>query len=179
MIGGYNDNVLHYKELPFHSVNDYNIETEYLSVKQRILNSLDNEEFNTYLKENKFDQLFNPFDQISCQCFEEDEFIGKNRNGDEFLNIFSMNIRSLPKHGGELFNFLGILKTKFDIIILTEIGARNLTLVENLLPNYDFYFVKPCGNNYGGVGIYMSKSLLNVAVLNDIDIVKTCDCKKL
>ena len=35
----------------------------------------------------------------------------KNRNGDDFLNIFSLNIRSLPKNGGELLNFLGSLKT--------------------------------------------------------------------
>ena len=40
-----------------------------------------------------------------------------------------MNIRSLPKHAGELIVFLKLLQTNFDMIVLTEIGARNVSTV--------------------------------------------------
>ena len=49
-----------------------------------------------------------------------------------------MNIRSFPEHGGDLLVFLQSLKTKFDVIVLTEIGAGNIGMLEHLLPNYDF-----------------------------------------
>ena len=74
-----------------------------------------------------------------CQYFDEDEFIKKNRKSDECLNIFALNIRSLPKHGGELLYFLKDLNTKFDVIVLTEIGSKNISVVEKLLPDYNFH----------------------------------------
>ena len=101
-----------------------------------------------------------------------------NRNGDGFLNIFSMNIRSLPKHGGELVNFISSMETKFEVIILTEIGARNLSVVLNLFPAYTFHNVRPQNNNYGGVGIYTHNSLLNVVMMEDLVFTKSCDCSK-
>ena len=131
---------------------NYDIECEYTSTKKKLLYIMDNDEFQTYLNENEFEQLFNPFDSVKCQYYDENEFISANRNGDGFFNIFSMNIRSLPKHGGELVNFINSMETKFDVIILTEIGARNLSVVLNLFPNYTFHYVRPHKNNYGGVG---------------------------
>ena len=56
-------------------------------------------------------------------------------DNEQHLNIFSMNIRGLPKHGGELLVFLQSLETKFDVIVLTEIGDHNIGTVEHLLPN--------------------------------------------
>ena len=53
-----------------------------------------------------------------------------------------MNIRSLPKHGGELVFFFNLMTTKFDVV-LTEFGGKNITLVENLLPGYKFYYIIP------------------------------------
>ena len=119
---------------------------------------MNNDKFQTIVKENKYKELFNPNQNFSCQYYTEDEFIIKNRNGDDFLNIFSLNIRSLPKNGGELLNFLGSLKTEFHVIILTEIGSRNLTVVEKILPNYTFFHKIPQKNYWGGVGIYVHNS---------------------
>ena len=65
-----------------------------------------------------------------------------------------MNIRSLPEHGCELVNLITNMETKFDVIILTEIGARNLSVVLNLFLNYTFHYMRPHDNYYGGVGIY-------------------------
>ena len=126
-----------------------------------------------YLRENEFEQLFDPFDSVKCQYYDENEFISTNRNGDGFFNIISMNIRSLPKHGGE--HFISSMETKFGVIILTEIGARNSSVVLNVFPNYTFHYVRPHNNNYGGVGIYTHNSLLNVVMMDDL---MTCDCSK-
>ena len=125
---------------------------------------MNNDKFQTIVKGNKYEELYNPNQNFSCQYYTEDEFIIKNRNGDDFLNICSLNIRSVHKHGGELLNFLGSLKTDFHVIILTVIGSRNLTVVENMLPNYTFFHKIP--------------SLSNIGILDETDIVLDCDCVK-
>ena len=63
---------------------------------------MDNDEFEAYLKENKFEQLFNPFDSITCQYYDENEFISANRNG-EFLHAKPW----IP--GGELSIFTAVI----------------------------------------------------------------------
>ena len=89
-----------------------------------------------------------------------------------------MYIRSLPKHGGELSVFLQSLETKFDVILLTEVGARNIGTVEHLLPNYDFYYTLPRENFYGGVGMYVSKSIGSIQTIDDLNFTQTCQCSK-
>ena len=69
------------------------------------------------------------------------------------------------------------METKFDVIILTEIGARNLSVVINLFQNYNFHYLRPHNNNYGGVGIYTHDSLLNV-LRDDVMLTKSCNCSK-
>ena len=39
------------------------------------------------------------------------------------------------------------METKFDVIILTELGARHLSVVLNLFPNYNFHYARPHNNN--------------------------------
>ena len=70
------------------------------------------------------------------------------------------------------------METKFDVIILTEIGARNLSVVLNIFPNYSFHYVRPHDNNYGGVGIYTHDSLLNVVLRDDVMLTKSYNCSK-
>ena len=57
-------------------------------------------------------------------------------------------------HKYPLVNFIGSMETKFDVIILTEIGARSLSAVLNIFPNYTFHYVRPHNDKYAGVGIY-------------------------
>ena len=123
-----------------------------------------------------YEEIFNATESISCQYHVEEQFISKNRNGNEFLNIFTLNIRSLPKHGDGLYVYLESLNTNFDIIILTEIGARNLSVVQKLLPNFTFVYSPPVDSNWGGVGIYLSKSLTNICPLDGVKIKRKCDC---
>ena len=58
------------------------------------------------IKENEFYSLCNPYESLSCSYFDEDGFKYKMYDNEQHLNIFSMNIRSLPKHGDELLFFL-------------------------------------------------------------------------
>ena len=51
--------------------------------------------------------------------------------------------------------FLEALEIHFHVIVLSEIGARNIGTVEHLLSNYDFYYVLPQENNFWEVGIYV------------------------
>ena len=88
-----------------------------------------------------------------------------------------MNIRSLPKHGGELVCLMNVLKTKFDIIVFTAIGTRNKGLVKHLFENYEFHYVLALDNLYGGVGIYFNKDIQNLEIL-DTSIEKSCHCIK-
>ena len=133
---------------------------------------MDNDEFHAFSKETKFEQLFNPFDSFICQYFDENEFISANRDEDGFLNSFSVNRRSLPKHDGEIVNFMSSMETKFNIIILSEIGARNLSVVLNRFTTYTFHYVRPQNNNYAGVGSYAYNSLLNVSMMDDLVLTK-------
>ena len=104
---------------------------------------MNNDRFQTIVKENKYEELFNPNQNISWQYYTEDQYIIKNRNGDDFLNIFSLNIRSLPKNGGELLKFQGSLKTDFHVIILMEIGSWLLTVVEKYFQTILFFIKFP------------------------------------
>ena len=72
-----------------------------------------------------------------------------------------VNIRSLPKHGGELF-FFERLKHKFNIIILTENVSKNISCWE-IVTCYNFQYESPEKNKCGGVGIYNC-----VVVMNDV-----------
>ena len=75
-------------------------------------------------------------------------------------------------------SYLGTLKTEFHVIMLTEIGSRNFTVVEKIFPNYTFFQKIPQRNYWGGVGIYIHNSLSNVGLLDEINIVLGCDCMK-
>ena len=53
-----------------------------------------------------------------CNYLNEDAFAQLQRETLSHLNIFSMDIRSLPKHGGELLVFFKLPELDFDIVVL-------------------------------------------------------------
>ena len=73
---------------------------------------------------------------------------------------------------------LSVLETRFDVIILTEIGAHNITTVQNIMNEYNFYYVIPENNFYGGVGIYVHNSIVDVCVMDELKIGKSCHCPR-
>ena len=76
-------------------------------------------------------------------------FIRKINKCNQILNIISFDIRSLPRHSGKLLVFLEALETHFHVLVLSEIGVRNIGTVEHFLSNYDFYGVLPKDNILG------------------------------
>ena len=89
-----------------------------------------------------------------------------------------MNIRRLRKHYGELLCMLSVLETRFDVIIQTEIRARNITTLHNIMNKCTFCHVIPENNFYGGVGIYVHNSIVDICVMDELKIGKSCHCHR-
>ena len=104
---------------------------------------LDNKQFEMFLKENQYEQIFNPTCVTPCQYFDEDEFINKNKMGENFLNVFSLKIRSLPKHGANFYTFWKVLKLNLKLSFWLKKELRISQCVENLIPDYNFNYVLP------------------------------------
>ena len=162
-------------ELPFYTICDDELEIELTTCKQRIMNLLCDEGLEEFIDQNSIYDLSDQWKP--CRYGDEDTFWDWTREcGTGTLKIFSMNIRSLPKHKGELVAYISNLPL-FDILVLTEIGARNIDLTANLLTGYDFLYVLPDKNTHGGVGIYWRDRLTNLAV-SEMNFAKTCDCPR-
>ena len=169
------DNLLNI--LPFHNMTDYEIEENCDSVGRRIIKLMEDKGLANFIKNNRLSQsLF--YEEKSCEYLDIDAFNKKQFKTQNSLKILSLNIRSLPKHRGELLTMVSSIPTEIHIIVLTEIGARNLGIVQKLFPNYEFHYVIPKTNQYGGVGIYTSDMIENVQVEDESSISKTCDCLK-
>ena len=67
------------------------------------------------------------------------------------------------------------METKFDVLILTEMGARKFSVVLNIFPNNTFHYVRPHNDNFEGVVIHAHNSVLNVVMIDDLMLIKTCD----
>ena len=67
----------HFNELPFQTLTNYDIENNFISGKRKFSNLMNNDDFQTIIKENKYEQLFNPNQNYSCQYYDENEFIIK------------------------------------------------------------------------------------------------------
>ena len=90
------------------------------------------------------------------------------------MKIYSMNVCSLNKHKGKLVAYLSNLPI-FDVLVLTEIGSRNIEMTQNLLEGYSFMYVKTNQNYNGGVGIYGRNDIQNSTQI-DLNFNYTCDC---
>ena len=115
------------QHLPFQELTDFDIGINFQSARERITELMDLHGLVEFLKGNYLSELFDPQDLVLCSYYDESEFVKSNRNSENNLNVISMNIRSLPNHHGELLCMLSMLEIRFDVIILTEIRARNIT----------------------------------------------------
>ena len=161
-----------YKELPFWRIVDYDISFEWQSCKNRIHKLLNNNRLDKLIQDNDLSSLVDSEKIISCSYYDEDKFNKSWQTRDKSLYIISLNIRSLPKHAGELINYLSMLKNDFQIIALTEIGSRYLSTVQHLMDDYTFHFVIPSTNKFGGVGLYVWNKLQNISVINELTLEK-------
>ena len=69
------------------------------------------------------------------------------------LSVFHLNIRSLNSSWRSLCKFLELFNFKFDVIVLTEICAYNITYYRNILPGYQCHYALPDNSKVGGVEV--------------------------
>ena len=102
---------------------------------------------------------------------DEDRFCKFDSDvGQGALRIFSLNIRKLPKHKGELLAYLSIWPSCFH----RTLGKKYRLNSQSFWWLY-FLCILPNKNVYGGVGIYVSDSLNDVFLTNS-QFKKTCTC---
>ena len=172
------DSANYFHELPFYNITNFDIECEFQSAKKLIQERMRNSGLLQFIKENKLNHAIYDTDTIKCDYYDTDEFSRLNITHGRFFNIVSMNIVSLPKHGSGLACFISALETHIDVIVLTEIGARNIATVEHLFPKYSFFYVTPVNNPKGGVGIYISNRMNDIVVNGQYEYKKTCNCPR-
>ena len=165
--------------MPFSSLNDFNIELLFESSKKRIQKLMNDHRLIKFIKDQKLSRILQSENYTYCDYFDENKFSFLSKQRDR-LNIFAMNISSLPRHAGNLVNFINILQAKFHIIILCEIGKRNLNLVEGLFraTHHPMKFDPPKNNFKGGVGIFLSNEVTDFEQVPELKIRKTCDCSE-
>ena len=162
--------------LPFKDIVNFEVQLLFESSKKHIMTLMSDHKLTNFIKDHKLSQILDSTKYTSCEYYDEEKLIKHVKNNVN-LNIFSMNIRSLPLHGGELVNYINILQTEFHVIVLTEIGAKNLSLVENLFTSHHaLQYVSPLDNPRGGVGIFISSSINDFEVLQNIKLTKNCSC---
>ena len=153
--------------MPFRDIVNYDIQEMFTSSKDRIQQLMNDRGLMEYIKRNNLSKIIDPERLSLCDYYDEQQFNRLKNIGDAHLNVFSLNIRSLPLHGVELKIFLSILRAKFHILIITEIGSKGISTVENLFPDYWFEHVLPNNSTKGGVGIYISKEILKPKIQKD------------
>ena len=109
---------------------DYDIEIEFLSAKKRIEGLMKENCFANALKENEYLNSINQHDTVPHFYYDVQEFISLDINQPENLNIFLLNISSLPKHAGDLVCLLNSLEAKCHIIVLNENGRSNIVSID-------------------------------------------------
>ena len=161
---------------PFHSLSNYQLESIFLSTKDRV---------KQYLLENKFQKHLEKINnngvtnKLTCNYYNEDQFVDTFRKENrKNISVFHINISSLSKHHLMLLAYLKCLKHNFDVIFLSEIGHQNADQFAYILDDYNFDFV-PSPTNKGGVGIFFKKNFIDFEIkkqqINDKLI---CQCPK-
>ena len=91
--------------LPFDDLTGFDIENTYSSAEERIVQQYDNHCVTEFVNGNYINELFLNQYTLLGNYFNENELTQLERDTSNRLDIFSMNIYSLPKHGGEFLVF--------------------------------------------------------------------------
>ena len=115
---------------------------------------------------------------IKFSYYNTDEFNDQNRKlvDNTEISLFHLNIHSLNKNCSELYSFLQLIDTSFDIIVLSEIWSYNIDHYRNLFADYTFYYDLCQTSCVGGVGIYVKNRLVHKQ-LDALKISGTDECK--
>jgi len=158
------------QEMPFSLLSDFEICNMYSDTNWDFL---ENDTFVDYIK-NYLKGNFHGSHPFDFKYFTETEFNHKFRNieNNDTFSVFHLNIRSLNSNCSSLCQFLALLELKFDVIVLTEICAFNITFYHNVLSGYHFYYKLPVDSKVGGVGLYI-RNCYNVQEVPQLNIVSS------
>jgi len=99
------------------------------------------------------------YHSISSGSYTETEFNSKFdclKISNIKLSVIHVNIRSLNANYSKLLQLLVNLNVQFDVIVLSEIWSTNIQFLDNIIPNYNFFYDIPDYSKVGGVGIFVN-----------------------
>ena len=144
--------------------------------------NLDKESFDECLNNDRFKEVFNErltdcglrdyllklcknqtYVSLDSEYYTSAKFNSKFKNikNDVELSIFHLNIHSLNSKQRGLCTLIDLLELEFDVIILSEIWANNITFYCNIFEGYSFYYDLPKNTSIGGLGIYVKTDLVH------------------
>jgi hypothetical protein len=125
-------------------------------------------------------QYFNDMTQIdsslACNYFIPkyfNEYIKKHEVSDSNFSILHLNIRSLPRNGSNLSDFLDNLEMKFSVVALSETWLSHNTLNLYDIENYNGEHLYRKNRTGGGVSIFVREEIsysqrTDLSVFNEI-----------
>lgn len=166
--------------MPFAALNNIELILENESIRNVVMDKLENNGFKSLLREVKEgSDTSTDVIEINNQYFDTEQlntFLTDDRSNTSVIHI---NIRRIAKNKGKLLGLLSTLNREFDIIILTEIGHDAEHYINNnFLPNYDAFMDTPKCNKYGGTAILVKEGYGNVTIRDDLAMTRICNCSK-
>ena len=163
--------------MPFASLSNFELLLENEPTRNVVLEKLENNGFNTFLREYRNETDTENNTTIDRQYFDTDELNTLASKEHPHTSIIHMNIRRLAKNKGNFLGLLSTLNLEFDIIILTEVGDDAEHYInDNFLPNYDAFLDTPRGNKYGGTAILVKEGYGSATIRDDLKMTKSCTC---
>ena len=162
--------------MPFHDINDNDLFIVNLGID---CNSYPNLSFisrssNDFITDcqnllnNPSDKILNEqedefYAQINSQYYDISEFNQISHNQEFSFNLLHTNLASISKHCDELQLTLSLLKTKFDVIGVTEhkIQKENIASTTNIeIPGFHPFVFDCSDTTHSGTGFYIKNSIV-------------------
>ena len=174
-MAGYNTGL---EDLPFRTLTDYSLASLFQNSEGRLIEILKDSGIDKLVRRASNPVIMSSLYESSCDYMGEDSFQSLLKHTKVKFSIYHQNIRSLSKHAGELWAYLECLNLKFDVIMLSEIGLKNVHIARSVFNDYKCIFKTPSDNIRGGVAIFIISTFTKYCICDDLDIVMNCNCKK-
>ena len=135
-----------------------------------IISSSSNDFINEYLNLSNYpsgkllqEQEEEFFTQINSQYYDISEFNQINHNHEHSFKLLHTNLASISKHYDDLQLTLSLLKTKFDIIGITEhkIQQGNVACISHIdIPGFHPFVFDCSDTTHGGTRLYIKNSIV-------------------
>ena len=154
----------HLSELPFHSLNNYELRNTIQVANNRLKEILAKGNLLNYIHRTTHSSIR---ENINCSYYYEDNLNNLMNKTDYNVSLLHLNIRSLDKHNTELMALINSTDKMFDIIALTEIGKKNIENRAGLYKDsYNLVYEMP-DSNFGGAAFLIRKEI-NFKLRNDL-----------